>query len=97
MVNLCARIIKHRETTPSQIHQKRCFVSLDAICRPRTECLVEQRHLLKNISPDPEVWAEWAGWRLIKSLSLSIMVTREAKSHDPIRCRPFRLPVVRPQ
>src|SRR5882724_668881 len=96
MVYLCARIIKYFETLLSEIHYKSCFVSLDAIFRLWTKCLVEKWHFLKDSFPDPVVRPERAIRGFVKSLSISVMVAREAESHDPFWRCPFRLFVIRP-
>lgn len=79
----------------SQTSQKRCFLSHDA-CRPWSKCLVEKSHPLKDVFSHPEVWTERAIRRPVKSFSVSIIMTTEAKTHHPIS-RPFRPFVVRPR
>ena len=96
MVYLCARIIKYLETMLSEIHYKSCFVSLDAIFRLWTKCLVEKWHFLKDNFSDPVVRPERAIRGFVESLPFSIMMTREAEGHDPFWLRPFRLFVIRP-
>src|SRR5437870_5746461 len=89
-------MVKHLEALPLQLHQESCFVSHDSISGrwPPNHRLIKKGHLLKDGSSHPEVWSEGTSGRLIKSLSVRIVMTREAPAHDPIWHRPFRLLVV---